>query len=820
MLGKIICKGSLGDDVDFIRHFKDLIISTNHFDPKVRQTKKVVLITAAWTKSEFNEQHLKRIFREIGIPSIYRQGFDENIQNLSIYHAFEQFKGKCPDLYQMYHAKQEVIRRIKLFYQTKNQGMIDTYWEQVQLLRQFFPEMSLYDILTYRAEEPTVAIADLPVDEIERYYYCRQVQQTLQNIIVYDERMVQTINEIEQDFFDRSRLRQNQLYQEIRNLLRDRILSANAMFIFDGNISVLRNRIRFFDLREYFVEALHRGTNIFSVGAGSEILCDKMLFFNKAADSKKAADYFEFYDNGLGLIQNIQILPQNSTQIDLTDADFLTHVSTRFNTHTSVCLDKESYLFIETKVDEKHDSQSQRYIALGDSDYLYVFNKEGQLDQKRAGEELFPGRELKQFYSLIARRTQAHLVELLKRVHHLEKIKGYADITTIVNTFISLNEFPLREGLTTTFFYYDPERKVRAIYLASSLGHGDDSHTFYQYKNTGIFYLPVEFQAMSRLEYKFILDYGNEQYRDILDPNNPEKAYSPFGANSVMTTLDFQKAPVTIPNARAMKGTLTEFVFTSQIMGDKRSYKLYTPPDTKAALPVVVFHDGNDYLNYSNLQIILDNMIHERLINPFIGVFSQPVNRMEEYAVNPAYAEFITRELLAHVGQQRAILTGPENTCSVGASLGGLLSIYLLATYPMVFGKVISQSGSFFMKRGGFKSLAEQHPHISDFMHDFMKGSPMKSSCKIVLTCGRFESLIYVNRIMVDTLDRFNCQYRYFEYNDSHTWTGWANTMPTALVTLFGRSESIIDESDAISPRGIIAFHDQVQKPFYGGGLE
>ena len=805
MLGKIICKGSQGDDSDFIRRFQNLINSSNHFDPKIRKSKKVVLITAAWKTSEFHEQHLKRVFREIGIESMFKDGYDENIQNLSIYYLFQKYKEENPNLYNLYHEKQETIKRIKLFYQTKNVGLVKTYWDQIKIVRQFFSDMPLYDIITFKQDDPTPDLAKLNQHEIEKLFMCRQVQKTLENIINYDQMMVETIKQIEDNFKSTTQIRKNSDYKRYRKILTERILSANSIFIFDGNLSVLRNRIRFFNLREVFFEALDRGTNIFTIGAGSELLCEKMLGFSKVTEDNIETDYFEFYDIGLGIIKNIQILPNDAAHLDLTSSDLLTHVASRFASHTSVCLDKDSYLFVETQVDEEHDSQQQNYIALGESDYLYIFTKEGRLEKKRAGEKIFPGKEISHFQTLIAPRTSPILVEFLQRIHHLEKAKSVVDIDKIIKNFIQQNNLPLKEGLTTTFFYYNPDNSIKGLYLASSLGRGGDNNTFFQYKNSGIYYLPVEFHPVSRLEYKYVLSFGERQYLDTLDPYNPEKAYSPFGANSVMTTLDFKPTAVLAEDPHAKKGKLIIQKFKSKIYKDNRYYQLYIPPKTDKPLPLVLFHDGYDYLNYSNLKTILDNMIHQKLIMPFVGIFSKPVDRLNEYNASPKYGEFIVEELLKHVQDHHDILPGPENTCSVGASLGGLFSMFLLETYPDIFGKGVSQSGSFFMKQGGFKSLANQQPQIVKFVEKFMS-TPKRPYVNIVLTCGRFESLIYVNRIIVEALDKLDCDYRYFEYNDSHTWMGWANTMPTALINVFGREGQKISDEDVITPTGLISF--------------
>lgn len=812
MKGKIICKGTAGTDTDFIRRFKDMITSTIHSDPKVRQTKKVLLVTAAWQTSEFNEQHIKKVFNDIGVASIYENGFDTNIQNLSIYHLFKRFQQECPDIYQVYHEKQETVKKIKEFYRVKNAELITTYWKQVELIRSFFPDLSLHDIHTFKQEEEHLPTAKTSPSELEKWYFCRQIQDTLQSIIVNDERMVKTIVEVERRFEDYTQLKENPVYRQIRQILKETILSANSIFIFSGHTAVLLNRLRFFGLRQTLIEALNRGTNFYTIGAGAEILCDKVILFNKPnrewpSDEPLPGGSFEFFDNGFGLIRTIQILPQDVSQFTVHKPDTLSYIASRFNSHTCVSLDKNSYLYIENQVHSQYDTHQQRYIAAGESDYLYIFTKEGRLDKKRAGEEIFPGEEIRGFTTLIARHTHPQLVDLLKRVHHLQKIDAQADIRRITERFADEQDVPLRKKRTTTFLYYDPTSTVKSVSLASSLGYGSEDFVFFQYKNSGIFYLPVEFQPVSRLEYKFILDYGNGSPKYITDPYNSRLTRSPFGVNSVMTTLDYHPTAVRQPNPQAKKGRLFEIVLDSEIMGDERRCKVHIPPGAKGPLPLVLFHDGYDYLEYSNLETILNNMFQQKLVRPFVSVLSHPVNRIEEYGCNPDYAKFLVEELLPTVRRKVHLHEDPTQVATAGASLGGLLSFYLYDLYPDVFGHVISQSGSFFMPRNGFEQIAKKHPEMARFVANFMR-FPRKHNPKLVLTCGRFESLIYMNRIMVEALDRLNYDYRYFEYNDGHTWTGWADTMPTMLIHVFGEPQDVISERGVIIPSGLIGFHE------------
>ncbi|WDE07575.1 esterase family protein [Thalassomonas viridans] len=64
---------------------------------------------------------------------------------------------------------------------------------------------------------------------------------------------------------------------------------------------------------------------------------------------------------------------------------------------------------------------------------------------------------------------------------------------------------------------------------------------------------------------------------------------------------------------------------------------------------------------------------------PGEALFSRPVN-------SDAYLKFIVHELKPYIDQHFAVKTDREHTYIMGASMGGLISLYALTEYPDVFG--------------------------------------------------------------------------------------------------------------------------------------
>ena len=395
MKGSIILNGNINFESDFIYTFKDKILSSIHSDPKVRESKKALLITAAWRKNEYQEQHVKEALRNIGIKSVFKNGYDENIQNLAIYHEFNKFKKRVPDIYKLYHEKQENIIAIKEFYRRKNASLVNLLKKQVRLLKLKFPGTTLADILDYDIKKEASTLIDKNIEEHLFHYYCRDIQHTMNTIISMDDEIIEICREIDDYFFKKSQVAEDPIYKKIKKKLEERILSANSIFIFGGHVAVLFNRLNFFKLKGAFLRALASGTNFYTVSAGSDVLCDKIILYGWIdMDNMDPNADFEFFDNGFGLITKLTLFPHCHDRIKHDDPDSLTYLAYRWKSHMCVGLDQHSFLKLETYLDER-GKMYERYVSIGKDEGVYVFDKSGKKIILNYGEELdMPGSKL------------------------------------------------------------------------------------------------------------------------------------------------------------------------------------------------------------------------------------------------------------------------------------------------------------------------------------------------------------------------------------------------------------------------------------------
>ena len=393
MKGSIVFNGNIQLETDFIEAFKSQILDSKHEDPAVRQSRKVLLITAAWQKREFQEAHIKRALYGIGIQPQFDGGYDQNIQNLSIYHDFNFFRKKEAGLYWLYHSKQQVIQQVKLFYREKNAGLIRILQSQLTLLKESFKGMSLARALGYDVVQGQTRLHSLKPIELLYHYACQDIQASMEKIRENDAQMLKVCHEIDEYFFTTSQVAQDPLYQTLKRQLEERILTSNSIFIFGGHIAVLWNRLNFFKLKEAFQTALARGANFYTVSAGSLCLCDYLVVFddnsNEWTGSSRMYD-FELFDQGFGLVTKVQLFPHCKDYIFMEDPDTIAYTAARFNHSMSVGLDQNSFLLMETYRDG--DSEYERFSSVGKDEGLYVFKSSGEIEIKHRGDELvLPG---------------------------------------------------------------------------------------------------------------------------------------------------------------------------------------------------------------------------------------------------------------------------------------------------------------------------------------------------------------------------------------------------------------------------------------------
>ena len=351
-----------------------------------------------------------------------------------------------------------------------------------------------------------------------------------------------------------------------------------------------------------------------------------------------------------------------------------------------------------------------------------------------------------------------------------------------ITAFLQAHSFPIVEGRHATFVYHGPADAVHLRHWVYGLA---SSQSFDRVEGTNLWHHTLELPPQSRVEYKLeVVQNGQRQW--IQDPLNPNLAHDPFGANSVCHGQGYQRPAWTEPDPEARKGTLKEMVFSQTTLGGPRRVTVYLPARFRETrrYPLLIVHDGGDYMRYASLQTVLDNLIHRLEVAPLVVALTHPVDRLMEYPNHAPHAAFIAEQLLPEMQAKFPLYEAPASRCLMGASFGGVAALATAWRYPGTFGRLLLQSGSFAFTDIGENKRGPNFVRVVDFINGF-RDRPGKPSEKVYLSCGTYESLIYENRTMVPVLQGTGMDVRYEEARDGHNWENWRDRLRSGLSWLF-----------------------------------
>lgn len=351
-----------------------------------------------------------------------------------------------------------------------------------------------------------------------------------------------------------------------------------------------------------------------------------------------------------------------------------------------------------------------------------------------------------------------------------------------VDAFIARGKFPLVEGAAITFVYRGEAEAVNLKHWVFGL---PALQPLARLAETELWYLTLEVPERSRIEYKLeVVRHSRGEW--IEDPLNPHSARDPLGVNSVAHAVGYAVPEWTRPDREAPGGTLDEIRFDSQVFG-RRGVGLYLPARYRRTrrYPLLIVHDGDDYLQYAGLGTILDNLIHRREIPELIVALTTSPNRLGEYAADLRHARFVTDELVPNLERTLPLEGHPHGRCLMGASFGAVAALTTALYRPGYYGRLLLQSGSF-----AFTDIGEHNPRGPLFdpivkLVNHYRARPIAMSERVFLSCGIYESQIYENRSLAPIFAATGMEVRYAEARDGHNWENWRDRLREGLSWLF-----------------------------------
>lgn len=291
-----------------------------------------------------------------------------------------------------------------------------------------------------------------------------------------------------------------------------------------------------------------------------------------------------------------------------------------------------------------------------------------------------------------------------------------------------------------------------------------------------------------RFEYKLAV--ATETSEDLIgDPFNPHLASGSLGTNSVA----FGPGYVEPPWAQATEPVdLRRHTIASSAFGTDRDVLWYLPSNAEKRLPVVVVHDGGDFLAHASMAEVSAHLMRTEQVPPAAIAFVDAVDRFAEYTDDARHLAFLD-EVLADGASRYGLEVAPSSRVYAGASLGAVAALASAWRGPAVGGLILF-SGAFVRALGGPTARGEHYRPVVDFMERFL-AAPGRPADRIYQSCGRYEGLIPENRSMSEELAGLGIDAVYHETADGHHFHNWRNTMKQALSHALGGTAAAAEPS-------------------------
>ena len=360
---------------------------------------------------------------------------------------------------------------------------------------------------------------------------------------------------------------------------------------------------------------------------------------------------------------------------------------------------------------------------------------------------------------------------------------------------------PLIDGNRVTFLWQGDSPP----HLVDDLHDWEENPQPLRRVSAGLFAASFDLARDAYFEYAF---YYPETKTRVRDPLNPRRIWNGLGNyNHFFYMPEASPSPWTIRQRNTPRGTFSLHTIETWMVKfpGKRRVRLYHPP-TKERVPLLIVYDGPDYFTRGRLPIIVDNLIAAKRIRPIAMAFlpNGGPHRGLEYACSDATLAWIEHDVLPLASRELNLVdikNQPGAFGVLGASFGGLMSVYTGLRLPEIFGRVLSQSPVFETEGRDFVAvdLIRHAPLNTDVMRtlaphasagDGIPHSPnlagFHPAPRIYLDVGAFDFLLEDDRRMIPLLRERGFDLTYHEYVGAHNYTSWRDHVHLGLEEMFG----------------------------------
>ncbi|MFZ1919136.1 MAG: alpha/beta hydrolase-fold protein [Terriglobales bacterium] len=354
-------------------------------------------------------------------------------------------------------------------------------------------------------------------------------------------------------------------------------------------------------------------------------------------------------------------------------------------------------------------------------------------------------------------------------------------------------------NMNVTYLYYGDDHTEKVEVFG---GPHEDSGgpTMQRFMRTPLFFATDTVPKDARYRYAFIVTethfVGPKGSIQISDEKNALDTLNPgqFQGLSVMVLPAappelYVDASDSVPHGKVMSTSLK-----SASLKEDRTLSIYTPPgyDGATAADLLIVFDGATYIGGASSGIptptILDNLIAAKKIGPTVAIFVNNMGqRTRDLGGYVPFADFVALELIPWARKTYRIQDGPSHVVLAGSSRGGLAASHGAFLHSDVVGKVLSQSGAYWVRNDEINPLPwPLTEDTGDLTLLFRKSAPLP--IKFYMEVGRFDSLLKDNRELRDVLMLKGYQLTYREFDGGHDYFSWRGSLEDGLISLLGQN--------------------------------
>lgn len=333
--GRILLNGNAETLERFARLAARTLGDSQHRDPRIRQQGTVLICTGAWGSGERNDGALRRSLADAGLGGA--------LPNLELYSTLQAFLAQRPVVAALYEEHTTVWWALFEAYSEENSATVARMRDAWGRALERAPNTDFLELLRL-GERQAPGPRTRPTSAFLEAARARQIQRAITTLQEADARHAEALQDLWAHFHLAAGLEFDPLWRSLRQQLIEAILTASAIVIPGGSPSKLLLGLRFFQLGGALSEALRRGTSFFGTSAGAMFLGRRLVIFNDRAEPRQE---FQLLENGLGLIEGLQIFPHCTDRVQTEDRANLAYLAARFRQRLCVGLNQGSVLRLE-----------------------------------------------------------------------------------------------------------------------------------------------------------------------------------------------------------------------------------------------------------------------------------------------------------------------------------------------------------------------------------------------------------------------------------------------------------------------------------------